>query len=254
MRQSQQRKCLVIYRGRSLCAILLASLLLLSTPFSAGAAGRDDDDQTNTVNLTIRGGDAHALAACLNLAKEEIRDQKRGTRRWNDNDRSNGNWWDDRGRSDGNWWDDHGRSDGNWWDERGRSDGNWWDERGRSKDRERDDDGRAHEREREKRQVAQENDCDNKAVATGGDVILKNVDILTVQENKDGRKSAPAQSNTVNISIRGGDATALASCLNVVKDKGDSRVAQENDCDNKAVANGGNVFIKNVDITVIQKA
>ena len=56
--------------SRSLCAVLAASLLLLATPFAAGAAGDDDDEQENTVNLTIRGGDATALASCVNVAKE----------------------------------------------------------------------------------------------------------------------------------------------------------------------------------------
>jgi hypothetical protein len=187
----------VTYFSRNVCAALLASLLLLSTPFSVGATGSDDEDQSNTVNLTIRGGDAKALATCLNVAKEKVRNQN-----------SRASKWDDRGRGQAKKWND--------------------------------------------RRAEQENDCENKALATGGSVMLKNVEILTVQENKSYRSNTPDQSNTVNITIRGGDATALATCLNIAKEEGYSRTAQENDCDNKAVAYGGNVYLKNVDITTIQ--
>src|SRR3712207_6377162 len=53
------RENLVTYLSRSLRAVLVASLLLMALPLSAGATGDDDDgDQENTVEITIRGGDA----------------------------------------------------------------------------------------------------------------------------------------------------------------------------------------------------
>ena len=67
----------VTYLSRNLCTVLVASLLLLALPSSAGATGNDDADRTNTVNLTIRGGDATALATCLNVAKERGDDSAR---------------------------------------------------------------------------------------------------------------------------------------------------------------------------------
>jgi hypothetical protein len=166
----------VTYLSRSVRAVLVASLLLTAMPLSAGATGDDDDgDQKNTVNITIRGGDANALAACLNVAKE-------------------------RGRGD----------------------------------------------------VYQKNDCENKAVATGGTVYLKDVEILAVQENWNGRASASDQKNTVKLTVRGGDANALAACLNVAKERGRGDVHQKNECRNKAYATGGGVVLKYVDITAIQ--
>lgn len=202
----------VTYLSRGVCAILVASTLLLATPFSAGATRDDDDDhdQTNTVSITIQAGDATALATCLNIAKERERDRARA---WK--------WWDSARRHAKKW-----------------------------------DVGRAYD----------DNECDSKAVAEGGTVVLKNVDILVVQENKDGRAKAPSQANTVNITIRAGDATALADCLNIAKEQGrdrdrrdwkwwdDDRAQRENDCNSKAVAAGGDVILKNVEITVVQQA
>ena len=164
------------YLSRSVHAVLVASLLLVAMPLSAGATGDDDDgDQKNTVNITIRGGDANALAACLNVAKE-------------------------KGRGD----------------------------------------------------VYQKNDCENKAVAVGGSVYLKDVEILAVQENWNGHAPAPDQKNTVNLTVRGGDANALAACINVAKERGRGDVYQKNWCKNKAYATGGGVVLKYVDITAIQ--
>ena len=192
----------VTYLSRNLCTVLVASLLLLALPSSAGATSNDDADQTNTVNLTIQGGDARALATCLNIAKQENRAQSYHAR-----------WWDDEHR-----WDD------------GRRNANKWQDR----------------------RAFQENECENKAYAAGGTVILKNVDILAVQDNKDRYSDVADQENTVNLTIRGGDATALATCLNIAKERGDDSARQENNCQNTAVATGGSVILKNVDITIVQ--
>jgi hypothetical protein len=191
-----------MHRCRDACAVLFSALILLSTPFSADAAWRDRDRERNrenrsdTVELTIRAGDARALANCLNLTKVEVRDYRR-----------HGDWGGYRGR----WknWDDY------------------W--------------------------TSQENDCDNKAQAAGGDVILKNVEILVVQNDRLGRRGSSDDNNTINITFQAGNATAVATCLNAVREGGNARVAQDNDCQNNAVAYGGDVIIKNVEITVIQK-
>ena len=152
---------------RSTAAALLAPILLLTAPLQAAA-------QSNSVTITIAGGDATALAYCLNVAKT------------------------------------------------GGS-------------------------------AEQKNYCKNTAVAAGGNVYLKNVDIFVVQTNDDDGNVSD-QSNTVDLTIRGGDATALAACLNVVKQKKDGGdVDQKNKCKNFAYARGGDVVLKNVDITIIQE-
>ncbi|MEA2515376.1 MAG: hypothetical protein QOJ59_4865 [Thermomicrobiales bacterium] len=153
---------------RAFTTSVLALLLALGlTPLTAGGAVA----ATNTVTITISGGDATALATCLNVVKK----------------------------------------------------GN---------------------------KVKQKNKCDNVAYAKGGDVILKNVSIFIVQTNDaDGDISDAA--NTVDLTITGGDATALAACVNAVKDG--NKVKQKNKCKNTATAEGGDVILKNVDITIIQE-
>jgi hypothetical protein len=157
---------------RSLKTQLLALLLALSfIPLIGGGTAAAVSAPTNSVTLTISGGNATALAACVNAVK-------------------NGD------------------------------------------------------------KVFQQNKCKNTAVAVGGDVILKNVKILVVQENdNDGDISHAA--NTVDITIQGGDATALAACVNAVKN-GD-KVFQQNKCKNKAIAIGGDVTLKNVRIILVQE-
>jgi len=148
---------------------LLAALAL--TPAMAGGALATAPTQSNTVTINIGGGDATALAECLNAVDQGDR-------------------------------------------------------------------------------VYQANYCRNTAFAAGGSVVLRNTSIFIVQTNvADGDVSD--QSNTVDLTIRGGNATALASCLNAVK-KAD-KVYQQNKCKNKAFAQGGSVKLKNVDITIIQE-
>ncbi|MEA2514014.1 MAG: hypothetical protein QOJ59_3501 [Thermomicrobiales bacterium] len=148
----------------SVLALLLAVGLI---PLFAGGAAA----QSNSVTFTIRGGDAHALALCLNAVK-------RGDR------------------------------------------------------------------------IYQANHCRNTAIAAGGKVYLRNVSIFVVQTNDPDGDISNA-SNTVDLTIRGGDANALAACVNAVK-YGDT-VYQQNNCKNKAVAIGGDVVLSNVDITIIQE-
>lgn len=94
--------------------------------------------------------------------------------------------------------------------------------------------------------VAQNNFCKNFAKASGGSVLLKNTDILISQ-------SGTGSGTTVNkatVSISGGDATALAACVNYLQ--GTATATQTNVCKNTAVATGGDVVLKNSSITVIQ--
>ena len=159
---------------RTLKTSVFALLLALGlTPLVAGGVAATDGGGTaaNTVTINIAGGDATALAGCLNAVAEGDR-------------------------------------------------------------------------------VYQANYCKNTAFAAGGDVVLKNVEIFIIQTN-DADGDVSDASNTVDLTVAGGDATALAGCLNAVKN-GD-KVYQQNKCKNKAFAQGGSVKLKNVDITIVQE-
>jgi hypothetical protein len=97
----------------------------------------------------------------------------------------------------------------------------------------------------EKKRVKQANLCNNTAKAQGGDVTLKKVDIFIAQDG-----SSDVTKNKATVSIAGGDATAVAACINVLNDA--ANATQTNVCKNNAVAQGGDVSLDNVDITVIQ--
>jgi hypothetical protein len=97
----------------------------------------------------------------------------------------------------------------------------------------------------EKKRVKQANLCNNTAKAQGGDVTLKKVDIFIAQDG-----SSDVTRNKATVSIAGGDATAVAACINVLNDA--ANATQTNVCKNNAVAQGGDVSLDNVDITVIQ--
>ena len=92
----------------------------------------------------------------------------------------------------------------------------------------------------------QSNYCKNVAVAEGGDVLLKNVE-LTIFQADGSSKSV----NNATINISGGDATAVAACVNYAE--GADTVVQDNTCKNVAFASGGDVTLKNVTITIVQE-
>jgi len=142
--------------------------------FQVNTGDGDIESGENSIDLTIRGGDANALAACVNAAKT----------------------------------------------------GSYSD-------------------------VSQKNFCKNKAVAVGGDVILKDVDIILTQSNTGGDGTGDL-SNSVTLTIEGGAANALAFCLNAAKTGKKSDVSQKNFCANKAIARGGDVVLKNVTIDIFQ--
>lgn len=93
---------------------------------------------------------------------------------------------------------------------------------------------------------AQSNTCKNFASATGGTVNLESV-FVTVIQTGTGSKTH----NNAEVSIEGGDAVAVASCVNYLQ--GTATADQKNKCANKANATGGDVNLKNVDITIIQE-
>ena len=91
----------------------------------------------------------------------------------------------------------------------------------------------------------QENGCENTAEAFGGEVVMEDFDVEIKQ--KGGQKT---NSNSVDITMRAGDATAVAACVNVAQGTYDRE--QVNDCINSAVAFGGSVILKNVELDIEQ--
>jgi hypothetical protein len=153
--------------GRMRTALAVSAVVLLSgiSATSASAAPKSFNDAT----VNIRGGDATAISACVNLARSSAKAHK----------------------------------------------------------------------------TVQNNFCKNKAVAVGGDVTLKDVSILVAQDS-----SSKYASNKATVNIEGGDATAVAACVNVLQ--GSASAKQTNECANTAVARGGDVKLKDVDITILQ--
>jgi len=91
--------------------------------------------------------------------------------------------------------------------------------------------------------TTQQNKCDNIATAFGGNVTLKNVKIVAVasSDEKPHKKAEKKQSrpeNSVTVTIEGGDATAIAACVNLAK----GVKAQENKCINDAFAQAVTYF------------
>lgn len=93
---------------------------------------------------------------------------------------------------------------------------------------------------------AQNNFCKNFASATGGTVLLKNTSVLIAQTGS----GTGTNVNNATVNISGGDAIALAGCVNFLQ--GTSDATQKNVCKNTSVAKGGDVILKNSDITIIQ--
>jgi hypothetical protein len=89
------------------------------------------------------------------------------------------------------------------------------------------------------------NACASFASATGGHVSLNSVSVFVDQEGA-GRRTR----NNVRIDISGGDATAVASCVNFLQ--GSGTAGDVATCQTAAEAVGGSVTLKDVDITIIQ--
>jgi hypothetical protein len=103
----------------------------------------------------------------------------------------------------------------------------------------------AEKKRHERTRVVQANKCDNTADAWGGEVTLKKVDITVRQAGKH-----RAAKSDASIKISGGDATAVAACINVLN--GGANVEQTNKCYNTAVATGGDVKLEHTDIKIVQ--
>jgi len=97
----------------------------------------------------------------------------------------------------------------------------------------------------DKRRVVQSNECDNTADAQGG-----SVDLTKVQVTVDQAGQRRFSKNSATVTISGGDAVAVAACLNVLK--ATASAEQTNTCTNTAISTGGNVTLENTDITIIQ--
>jgi hypothetical protein len=94
--------------------------------------------------------------------------------------------------------------------------------------------------------LPQSNYCRNVATASGGTVALHGVSVFVDQENNHGGRTF----NNASVNISGGDATAVAACVNYVQ--GTATADQVNVCRNNAQAYGGSVYLDSVDITVVQ--
>lgn len=156
-----------VVRGAVLAGALAASTITAAPAFANPPA----PTTTNNASVTIRGGDATALAACVNYA---------------------------------------------------------------------------HVASKHHRKVTQKNYCDNFAAADGGNVTLTHVKIRVVQSGS----TSGTTSNNATVSISGGDATAVAACLNVLQ--GTASAKQVNVCSNDAVATGGDVTLDHTKITIYQ--
>lgn len=97
----------------------------------------------------------------------------------------------------------------------------------------------------DKARVVQANKCENTADALGGDVELTKVHVTVYQ---DGHRRAVQ--NDASVTIRGGDAVAVAACINVLN--GSTSAEQTNKCSNTAISTGGNVTLEHTDITIKQ--
>jgi hypothetical protein len=106
--------------------------------------------------------------------------------------------------------------------------------------------------------IDQTNTCDNVATAVGGDVTIRNSTIVGVVDPATGAGAKTNQTNTVDVTIIGGGAKAVASCVNVVaaKHKGKkdrASVEQVNDCANDAFAQAGSVTLRHTRIIAVVK-
>jgi hypothetical protein len=89
------------------------------------------------------------------------------------------------------------------------------------------------------------NDCKGFAKAKGGVVEIKDVSLFVDQEGV-----GQSTHNNVKISFQGGDATAVASCVNYLD--GTDEATVRNSCATAAEADGGDVVLTGVDIVIFQ--
>jgi len=95
------------------------------------------------------------------------------------------------------------------------------------------------------KQKPQHNFCESFAEAKGGDVVLLDTALTIIQAGGPGKSY-----NKADVNLNGGDATALASCVNVLQ--GSTKQSDKQACSSTAVARGGDVVLDHTDITIIQ--
>jgi hypothetical protein len=95
----------------------------------------------------------------------------------------------------------------------------------------------------------QANGCSNYAYARGNVIVIRGVHINAVQANG-ATVGTPAQSNSLNFTVTGGNVTAVASCVNAVGRGGGN--TQVNQCINTAIAIGNIIVLINVHIDAVQ--
>jgi hypothetical protein len=93
---------------------------------------------------------------------------------------------------------------------------------------------------------AQSNFCESIAIAEGGNVKLDDVNVAVLQDAGRRRNNY----SNVDVVLRGGDAEAIASCVNYLQ--GRATQSQRNTCASSAIATGGNVTLDDVNIEVVQ--
>jgi hypothetical protein len=98
----------------------------------------------------------------------------------------------------------------------------------------------------DKKRAAQANVCGNTLIVEGGSVELDHVYVKVDQGGKH-----KATRNNAAVTLKGGDATALAACINVLN--GSTAADQSNECGNENLVIGGSVIVTNTTVTVHQQ-
>jgi hypothetical protein len=90
--------------------------------------------------------------------------------------------------------------------------------------------------------------CSQFAEADAGSANLRHVSLFIDQEGNGGHRTRTV--NNANVVIAGGDAAAFADCFQYLAGRASQQQTQN--CDNTAVATGGDANLRDVDITIIQ--
>jgi len=93
----------------------------------------------------------------------------------------------------------------------------------------------------------QSNKCENIATAAGGEVEIVKTNVV-VKQKSDPKKTTH---NNVDLNISGGDAVAVAACVNYLQ--GTATAGQKVECANDSIAIGGNVVLDHVNLVVTQQ-
>ncbi len=97
----------------------------------------------------------------------------------------------------------------------------------------------------EAKRAAKANLCGNTAYVEGGSLELDGVYVKVDQAGKH-----KATRTSAAVTLRGGDATAVAACFNVLY--GSTDADQSNECGNETTVIGGNLYVGDTEITIRQ--